>query len=244
MSVTGRAANRSLTMGILVVEDEKDIRELIALHLRRAGFVVDESGGGEDAIQKTKSKTYDLIILDWMLPQLSGLEVLRHLRDQMKGHVPVLMLTAKAGTSDTVFGLESGADDYMTKPFEPVVLLARVRALLRRNSPEASANPSIANSEKISVGDLMINTASYEVFFRGEPMALTPSEFKLLHALASNKGRVLSREKLIQLVQGDGVIVVDRAIDTHVFGLRKKMGAAADYVETVRGIGYRMHSTN
>ncbi len=227
---------------ILVVEDEKDIRDLIALHLRRSNYTVEEATTGEEAIQKMSANSYGMVVLDWMLPQVSGMDVLRWLRDQANFvSMPVLLLTAKASTSDIVFGLESGADDYMTKPFEPVVLLARVRALLRRQPSEALAPHK---TDDIVIGDLTINPSTHAATFKGQPLELTPSEFKLLHALAQNRGRVLTRDKLIHLVQGEGVSVVDRAIDTHVFGLRKKMGDSSHFIETVRGVGYRINFAN
>ena len=244
--LSGNDQIRTTASHVLVVEDESDIRNLITLHLKRAGYISEESGNGEEAIQKIRQgKSYQLIILDWMLPQASGLDVLKVLRESVPVNpTPVLMLTAKASTSDIVFGLESGADDYMTKPFEPVVLLARVRALLRRTFYETPSGQADVDAEIIDIGDLHINSRSYEVKLKNEFLQLTPSEFKLLHALAINRGRVLTRDQLIELVQGGGVAVVDRAIDTHVFGLRKKMGDGAKFVETVRGIGYRINFTN
>lgn len=222
---------------ILVVEDEADIRELISLHLRRAGYVVDEAADGLSALQKVSHTEYALLLLDWMLPEVNGLDILKKVRsDRIKEKTPVLMLTAKATASDIVMGLETGADDYLTKPFEPAVLSARVKALLRR----ATTPVGTQTNQKIVLGDLVIDSELHQVTLQGKELVLTPSEFKLLHALASNRGRVLTRDKLIELVQGNGVAVIDRAIDTHVFGLRKKLGEAADFIETVRGIGYRI----
>ncbi|PIU00397.1 MAG: DNA-binding response regulator [Bdellovibrionales bacterium CG10_big_fil_rev_8_21_14_0_10_45_34] len=226
---------------ILLVEDEKDIRELMALHIRRAGFEVDEASDGAEGIKKIDSKDYKLIVVDWMVPLASGLEILRYVREKSKSpQTPVLMVTARVTTQDIVFGLESGADDYVTKPFDPTVLVARVRALVRR-SPGKKSQGAINEGQEISLGELKINPGSHEVFVNGEHVLLTPSEFKLLHALAANQGRVLTRDQLIHLVQGEGVMVVDRAIDTHVFGLRKKLGDWANFVETVRGVGYRIN---
>jgi DNA-binding response OmpR family regulator len=224
-------------MKVLVVEDEKDIRDLLSLHLRRAGYTIDEAIQGEEALEKIKTGQYNLIVLDWMLPQTSGIDILRSMRDNPKlSAIPVLMVTAKASTSDIVFGLESGADDYITKPFEPVVFLARVRALMRRPTEGKEAS-----SDAIQIGELNINPQTYSVSVKEGPLTLTPSEFKLLHALAINRGKVLTREKLIELVQGEGVAVIDRAIDTHVFGLRKKLGDSSNFIETVRGVGYRIN---
>ncbi len=228
---------------VLVVEDEADIRELLTLHLERGGFSVDAVGAGDEALEKLKNTKYDLVILDWMIPGHSGIEVLRQMRTGLihKG-TPVLMLTAKTTASDIVLGLETGADDYVTKPFEPVVLLARARSILRRSKGGTEAlDQESASEEVLDINGLTINPANYEVSYQGRLLQLTLSEFKLLYALASNRGRVLTRDQLIALVQGAGVIVVDRAIDTHVFGLRKKLGECSNFIETVRGVGYRIN---
>ncbi len=224
---------------ILVVEDEQEIRELICLHLLRQGFGVREATSGEDAFNQLQKQKFDLLILDWMLPQSSGLDILQSVRsNSTQSKTPVLMVTAKTEPQDVVLGLESGADDYITKPFEPAVLTARVRALLRRleNSKVATSSPETI------VGDLKINFSTYEVLCGNEPLHLTPSEFKLLGTLIQNAGRVLTRDRLIQEIQGDGISVVGRTIDTHVFGLRKKLGPCADCIETIRGVGYRVKS--
>ncbi len=219
---------------ILLVEDEEDIRSLIAMHLRRVGYSVDEVSDGEQALSRFQAGRFDLLILDWMLPGLSGLDIARRVRSgDHQPSVPVLMVTARVEPADIVMGLEAGADDYVTKPFELPVLIARVRALLRRSEISES-------EESRDVGDLKIIPDRYEVFCRAEPLSLTRYEFKLLLNLVKNQGRVLTREQLIQSVQGEGVSVVDRAIDTHVFGLRKKLGACAGLIETVRGVGYRI----
>lgn len=217
---------------VLVVEDEADIRDLVALHLKREGYEVDVCGDGAEALSLLKSRSYHLLILDWMLPEKSGLEILRELR---KTHphqqMAVLMVTAKGTSSDLVMGLENGADDYLVKPFELSVLQARARALLRRLDRRDAA---------LTLGPLEIDESAHEARLEGQAISLTPYEFKLLMTLAENQGRVLTRDQLIQEVQGGGVSVVERAIDTHVFGLRKKLGSAADLIETVRGVGYRI----
>jgi two-component system phosphate regulon response regulator PhoB len=230
------------TPKVLVVEDETDIRELIELHLGRERYEVDAVADGEEALKRLASESYDLLILDWMLPALSGLEITRNVRSRKTGHrVPILMVTARMEPTDIVLGLEAGADDYVTKPFEIPVLMARVRALLRRSQIEKGTQPA-APTEWIEVGGLKLDPQSYQVTCQGQPVQLTLSEFKLLLSLAQNKGRVLTRDRLIDLIQGEGVTVVDRAIDTHVFGLRKKLGACSEVVETVRGVGYRIKS--
>lgn len=236
---------------ILVIEDEEDVRELIELHLKRDGLTPEAFEDAEKGLGALKGGTFQLAIVDWMLPGMSGLDLLSWLqREGIK--IPVIMVTARADATDIIRGLEAGADDYVTKPFEIPVLLARVRALLRRSergaqiSKEgAGALASKKNPAILQVGRLTLDTQTYEV--KGEEsdgtvskINLTPSEFKLLKSLMMSAGRVLSRDQLIELVQGEGVSVIDRAIDTHIFGLRKKLGTYADFVETIRGVGYRM----
>jgi two-component system phosphate regulon response regulator PhoB len=221
---------------VLVVEDEIDVRNLILLHLQRDGYSTDSAIDGEEALERIQKGNYDLFILDWMLPKMNGLELTRTLRKNMSSTVPVLMVTARVETTDIVVGLEAGADDYLTKPFEIPVLMARVRALLRR----ASYGEATENLEKIKIGSLEIDTAAHEVKCGGELIALTTSEFRLLSSLAQNRGRVLTRDQLIDLVRGIDVSIVSRAIDTHIFGLRKKLGPCADIIETIRGVGYRI----
>jgi DNA-binding response OmpR family regulator len=226
---------------ILVVEDDNEIRELIVLQLRGDGYIVDEASSGEVALQKIKKGLFDLVVLDWMLPGLDGIEVTKALKAgaiQTASRIPILMVTAKVESDDIIRGLESGADDYVTKPFDLAVLKARVKALLRRGSGEVTDS----SYEEIKFGDLTIDLKSHGVRCQSEPISLTLSEFKLLTALAQNRGRVLTRDQLINLIQGDGVAVIDRTVDTHVFGLRKKLGLCADLIETVRGVGYRIGS--
>lgn len=219
---------------ILLVEDEADIRELISLHLTREGYRVDEAVDGEEGFEKAQRGPYDLLVLDWMLPKMSGLELIRSVRGGYDQRVPILMVTARVEAADLVLGLESGADDYITKPFEVPVLLARVRALLRR------AHANNAATDKLIVGNLSIQMAAHEVLCDGQQVPLTRSEFDILVALVLNRGRVLTRDKLIDLVRGEDISIVSRAIDTHVFGLRKKLGTCADIIETIRGVGYRV----
>jgi two-component system phosphate regulon response regulator PhoB len=228
---------------LLLVEDDGDIRELIELHLKREGFDIDSVASGEEGLKKLSEGKYQFFVFDWMLPGLSGIDLIRKVRSQPEHKkVPVLMLTAKGEARDIVVGLESGADDYVTKPFEPGVLVARVRALLRRLHPEFSEviQKAPLGNRSFLVGELSLREDFHEVRCRGEKINLTPYEFKLLVALLENQGRVLTRDQLIAVVQGQGVSVVDRAIDTHVFGLRKKLGACTDLIETVRGVGYRV----
>ena len=229
-------------MHVLVVEDEPEIRELIALHLKREGLKVDTAGSAEEAVALIEKQSYGLLLLDWMLPGASGLDITRSIRRRAdRDDLAILMVTARAEATDIVMGLEAGADDYLTKPFEPAVLLARVRALMRRH--RRLSGESVEKEGEIEVlraGNLALYPTVYEVKCSGETLSLTPSEFKLLTALIQNRGRVMTRDSLIGCVQGEGVSVVGRTVDTHVFGLRKKLGACSDIIETVRGVGYRV----
>lgn len=226
---------------ILVVEDEQEIRELIALHLLRQGYRVTECSSAEEGLNElNRNSNYQLFILDWMLPGLSGVDIV----EKIKSKIPqssVLMVTAKSEPTDIVAGLEKGADDYVTKPFNPAVLIARVKALLRRGRQSAATGP---DQDEVQVSGLRINFKIYEISYKGEPLHLTPSEFKLLGALVQNQGCVLTREQLIENIQGEGINVVGRTIDTHVFGLRKKLAGWGDNIETIRGVGYRVRVDN
>ncbi len=222
---------------ILIIEDEKEIRDLMALHLLRQSYLVKEVGSVEEGLVQLEKTGAALIILDWMLPGKSGIEFLGILKKQ-SSPPPVLMVTARSEPEDIVEGLESGADDFLTKPFEPSVLLARVKALLRRKEI-LKPNAQSATNE-ISIYGLSINPDTYSVLLENEKLHLTPSEFKLLLTMIQMRGRVLTRDQLIEEIQGEGINVVGRTIDTHVFGLRKKLGAWSDNVETSRGIGYRV----
>ena len=227
---------------VLIVEDERDISDLMTLHLKREGHDVTAVENGEDALRQLDANGYRLLVLDWMLPGLPGLDICKKIREAKGGdsqRLPILMVTARAHTSDIVLGLEMGADDYLTKPFEIPVFLARVRALLRRSAQQALSGDA---ETTYRVGELTVDIESYRASCGKKEIQLTPSEFKLLVALMQSQGRVLTRERLIDLVQGEGVTVIDRAIDTHVFGLRKKLGKCADVVETIRGVGYRVKS--
>ncbi len=222
-------------MRILVVEDERDVRELMLLHLKREGYDVFAAEEGEEAFRKLSSENFDLVLLDWMLPGISGLEICKRLRARSH-EIPVLMVTARADSADIVLGLEMGADDYITKPFDIPVLLARVHALSRRSRTSSFGG----QGSPLQIGELRVDVPAHRVFCGSSEIVLTPSEFKLLASLLENQGRVLSRGKLIDLIQGQDIAVVDRTVDTHVFGLRKKLGPCADVIETIRGVGYRV----
>jgi len=225
---------------VLVVEDEAEIRELISLLLLRQGHRVQQCTSAIEALESLKKNSYDLMVLDWMLPNMSGLDLLKNYYHGPDKKMPVLMVTAKAEPQDIVQGLEAGADDYITKPFEPSVFTARIKALLRRQPLAKGTSSSLVPEDVLHVGDLQINMASYEVRCKGELIHLTPSEFKILSTMAQSRGRVLTRDHLIGVVQGDGISVTGRTIDTHVFGLRKKLNECSDWIETIRGVGYRV----
>jgi len=226
---------------VLVVEDEVEIRQLIALHLQRQGFLVSECETAEQANQEIQSKRFSLVVLDWMLPRLSGIDIVGDIKKLSPG-TNVLMVTAKADPQDIVFGLEKGADDYLTKPFEVSVLLARVRALLRRGQIFAQDNS--IEKRHFEMNGLTLDLESYDVQSNGIQLHLTPSEFKLLLAMVKGQGRVLTRDQLIDQIQGEGVNVTGRTVDTHVFGLRKKLGQWSENIETIRGVGYRIKCDN
>ncbi len=222
---------------VLVVEDEQEIRELMALHLLRQGFRVTECTSAEEALNELAKNNFQLFVLDWMLPGLSGVDIVEKIKAKNKKS-PVLMVTAKTEPQDIVMGLEKGADDFLSKPFNPAVFVARVKALIRRSEVDVT---SVSKPEdEVSVAGLRVNFKSYEISYNNEPLHLTPSEFKLLGALVQNLGVVLTREQLIENIQGEGINVVGRTIDTHVFGLRKKLGEWGDRIETIRGVGYRV----
>lgn len=230
---------------ILVIEDESEIRQLIVLHLKREGFDVTETGDGEQGRSLLMGGRFDLVVLDWMLPSLSGLELTRWMRKRDNlSRIPILFVTAKSEPEHVATGLDAGADDYVSKPFDTLVLMARVNALLRRQDWLQERGESAQPADCLMMGALSLNRKTYEVILAGIRLELTRSEFRLLECLMENQGRVCSRESLIEEIQGEGVNVVGRTVDTHVFGLRKKLGDYADYIETIRGVGYRVRSPN
>ncbi len=222
---------------ILVIEDEEDILALIHFNLVKSGFRVECATSGEEGYRKARDIRPDLILLDLMLPGMDGSEVCRRLRQapDTRG-CPVIMLTAKGEEHDIVRGLEDGADDYITKPFSPQVLLARVRAVLRRrDKPDQQST----HGSPIEIHDLYIHPGRNKVVAAGEPVELTLTEFKILMLLASRPGWVFNRTQIVDAVHGEGYAVTDRAVDVQIVGLRKKLGPCGDYIETVRGFGYR-----
>jgi two-component system phosphate regulon response regulator PhoB len=224
---------------ILVVEDEADLAELVAFNLRQAGYTTQTAADGAEAMAAVDRQVPDLIVLDLMLPDISGMEVCRRIRSGAESsHVPVIMLTARGEEVDRVLGFEVGADDYVTKPFSPRELVLRVAAVLRRSGgPEPKPQEE---GEDIHIGEMLIDVPRHEVKVSGEPVTLTALEFKLLLDLASRRGRVQSRDALLDRVWGYTPGIETRTVDTHVKRLREKLGAASHYIETVRGVGYRM----
>jgi two-component system phosphate regulon response regulator PhoB len=221
---------------ILIVEDEEPIITLVRYNLEREGFRVAAARDGEEGLVMIAEEEPDLVVLDWMLPFVSGIELCRQIRRRPETrHLPVIMLTAKGEEADRVRGLESGADDYVTKPFSPQELLARVRAVLRR------ANPSFAE-ETLSFRDVVIDLASHRVRRGGQDVHLGPTEFRLLRHLMENPGRVFSREQLLDTVWGRDAFVGPRTVDTHIRRLRKALsaGGRGDVIRTVRSAGYAL----
>ena len=226
---------------ILVVEDEPDIRKLVHYNLAQERFKVIEAEDGEKALKLVQREKPHLIVLDLMLPGLSGLELCRNLRERPEtSQIPILMLTAKAGEADRIVGLEMGADDYLTKPFSPRELVARVKAILRRTEMQSS----YPVSEVYEKGPLKINFSTYETIVRGKAVRLTLKEFELLGFLVQNPNRVLSRDQLLDRVWGGEVFVDPRTVDVHIRRLRKaieKNDRKPDWILTVRGVGYKFH---
>jgi two-component system phosphate regulon response regulator PhoB len=220
---------------ILVVDDEEDILELVRFHLAREGYQLTLAATGEEALKRSKLDTFDLIVLDLMLPGLDGLEVAKALKaDARTRGVPVVMLTAKGEDADVVTGLEIGADDYITKPFSPRVLMARVKAVLRRRSKGA-----LDDTKVVTIHELEIHPGRRAVLAGGKALELTFTEFQLLSVLARRPGWVFTRSQIVDAVRGSDYPVTDRSVDVQVVGLRKKLGAYGHYIETVRGVGYR-----
>lgn len=220
---------------ILVVEDEADILELIRYNLSKEGYNVVGAASGEEALKKAQAQTPDLVLLDLMLPQLDGLEVCKRFKqDDRTRATPVVMLTAKGEEADVVTGLEVGADDYIVKPFSPRVLLARVRAVLRR-----ARRGVPGEDEAITVHNISIHPGRREVLVDGKKLELTNTEFRVLHYLARRPGWVYTRYQIVDAVHGEHYPVTERSVDVQIVGLRKKLGKAGKYIETVRGVGYR-----
>ena len=219
---------------VLVVDDEPDAVELIDFNLKASGYEVVTAADGNEALKKARSSLPDLIVLDLMLPEVDGLEVCKILRrDTATAAIPIIMVTAKAGEIDRVLGLELGADDYITKPFSPRELVLRVKNLLKRGQGEEE------KKDRFQMGDLQIDVPRHLVTVQGKRVDLTATEFKLLTVLAQRRGRVQSREQLLQDVWQYDNLIDTRTVDTHMRRLREKLGRASRYLDTVRGVGYR-----
>jgi DNA-binding response OmpR family regulator len=220
---------------IAIIEDEPDIVELVSINLKKANFRMEGFYDSESFFKFLSSTSPDLIILDLVLPDADGLEICKYLKkDDRYSNIPIIMLTAKGDETDKVLGLELGADDYVTKPFSPKELVARVKAVLRRNKQKDE-------SDKIEVGGILfINKHKYEVYVENKKVELTTTEFRILTLLASRKGWIYSREKILDYLWGDEKIVLDRTVDVHIKHLREKLGKASKFIKNVRGIGYKI----
>ncbi|GAB6906377.1 DNA-binding response regulator in two-component regulatory system with PhoR (or CreC) [Desulfosarcina cetonica] len=224
---------------ILVVDDEEDILELVRYNLAREGYAVACAASGEEALKAAESEAVDLIVLDLMLPGIDGLEVARRLRQNpATKETPIVMLTAKGEEADVVAGLELGADDYVTKPFSPRILIARMRAVIRRRSGIGESD-----GEVLQVRELSIHPGRRHVTANGKSLDLTYTEFQVLYFLARRPGWVFTRTQIVDAVRGDDYPVTDRSVDVQIVGLRRKLGPLGCYIETVRGVGYRFIET-
>jgi two-component system phosphate regulon response regulator PhoB len=219
---------------ILIVDDEEDVLELVRYNLDKEGYKVEMATSGEEALAKAKAKLPNLIVLDLMLPGIDGLSVCKKLKSDSKtGSIPVVMLTAKGEETDIVTGLELGADDYITKPFSPKVLVARVRRILQKVvARDLEKTP-------VKIHELTIDPARREVLIKNKPVDLTFTEFNILYALSKKPGLVFTRYQIVDTIHGEDYLVTDRAIDVQMVSLRKKLGQCGEYIETVRGVGYR-----
>jgi len=220
---------------ILVVDDEEDILELVRYNLIKEGYRVTTVASGEEALRSARAAQPDIVLLDLMLPGVDGLEVCRQLKRETKTqHVPIIMLSAKGEEADIVTGLEMGAADYITKPFSPRVLIARLRAVLRRRTAE-----TVPESAPLTIHEIIIHPGRHEVLVQDQPVDLTVTQFRLRHMLGRRPGWVFTRYQIASGVHGDDYPVSDRSVDVQVVGLRKKLGPCGEYIETVRGVGYR-----
>ncbi|MCX5864946.1 MAG: response regulator [Deltaproteobacteria bacterium] len=226
---------------ILVVEDDENIQQLVGYNLAKAGFHVLYADNGEQALNVIKRERPELIVLDLMLPGLSGFEICKLVRkDPKTKNLPIVMLTAKSEENDMAAGLDLGADDYITKPFSPKILISRIKAALRRKEGLTEEGGGSKKTGPLTIHGITIDPNRYEVLIGDEPITLTVTEFSILELLARRPGWVFNRQQIIDGVRGYDYVITPRAVDVQVFGLRKKLGEAGKYIETVRGIGYRM----
>ena len=225
---------------ILVVDDEEDILELVRYNLAKEGYHVTGALTGEDALKKAQSNSFDMVVLDLMLPGIDGLEVAKILKNSPKTEsVPIVMLSAKGEEADIVTGLELGADDYITKPFSPRIMIARVRTVLRRKTSKMQDEKAT-----VHIFELEIHPGRRSVLADGNPVDLTFTEFQVLYLLAQRPGWVFTRSMIVDAVRGDDYPVTDRSVDVQIVGLRKKLGDCGKYIETVRGVGYRFRENS
>ncbi len=230
--------NKKNTETILVVDDEKDILDLVAFHLKKQGFNVLTSLSGEEALDLLKATKPDLIILDLMLPGIDGIEIAKIIKARPElQDISIIMLTAKGDETDIVVGFELGADDYVTKPFSPKVLVARVKTLLKRKRPQ------MLPTEYLKVAGIEIFPSRHEVLVDGDPISLTLTEYKILYCLANKPGWVYTRYQIVDHVHGADYAVTDRTVDVLISSLRKKLGKYGRMIETVRGVGYKLRPT-
>ncbi len=219
---------------VLIVEDDENIQELVAYNLRKAGWAVAAVGNGEEGLEFALKHSPDIVLLDLMLPGMDGLEVCRKIKAK-NPEIPIIMLTAKGEETDIIVGLEMGADDYVVKPFSPKVLIARIKAVLRRGE----LVEDIDNGKVIVRGELSIHPQKHQVLINEVKIDLTDTEYKLIRYLSERPGWVFTRNQIIDAVRGEDAVVTDRAVDVQIVGLRKKLGNSGELIETVRGVGYR-----
>jgi two-component system alkaline phosphatase synthesis response regulator PhoP len=221
---------------IVAIEDEPDLLEVVRYNLTREGYSVRGSENGEDGLELIRRSSPDLVLLDLMLPGIDGLEICRRVKfDPAMSGIPIIIVSAKGEESDVVSGLELGADDYVTKPFSPRELIARVKAVLRRGRTDGGGGAELP----LTFEGIRIDPARHEVWVDGQTVTFTATEFRLLHHLASHVGRVYTREQLLREIVGEDVVILERNIDVHIRSLRKKLGAYGGYIKTIRGVGYR-----
>jgi two-component system phosphate regulon response regulator PhoB len=222
-------------LSITIIEDEEDISQLLRYNLEKAGYGVSACESGEEGLAAVRACPPDLVLLDLMLPGMGGMDVCRMMKqDAATQDVPVIIISARGEENDIVAGLEQGADDYLPKPFSPKVLLARIRTVLRRVS-----QPVPGDSEVIRVDDLELNPGKFIASIKGVPVEITAGDFRLLHFLAGHRGWVFTRYQIVDAIRGEGYVVTERAVDVQIAGLRKKLGDYGNYIQTVRGVGYR-----
>ncbi len=232
-----------MEQAILIIDDEPDLRELVRYNLQKHGYAVLEADNGRVGLNMALEKNPALVLLDIMLPELSGLDVCREIRRNPKlDATPIIMLTAMGEDSDVVLGLELGANDYIPKPFSPNVLLARIRAALRNKTDTQAALPSMQSPDRetVSVFGIDIDPVRHRAVIDGMPLNLSPSEFSILHLLMTKPGWLFSREQIISTIKGDDYPVTNRSVDVHILNLRKKLETKGSIIETVRGLGYRI----